>query len=124
MGMQRQLAVLNRRYTNRLLGPMSYRMPPLAVVDHVGRKTGRPYSTPVIAIVSDGRAFVLLNYGPETQWAKNVLSVGEYTLHRGGRALRVTGAHQVASDSPEVPALIRVAGAWPVRPVIVGYVVT
>ncbi|GAA4382958.1 nitroreductase family deazaflavin-dependent oxidoreductase [Tsukamurella soli] len=123
-GVQRRVAVLNKRYTNRVLGPLSYRMPPLAVVDHVGRKTGRQYSTPVVAVLSGGRAFVLLNYGPETQWVKNVLAVGEYTLRRGGRAVRVTGTREVPSDSPEVPALLRLAGAWPVRPVLVGDVVT
>ncbi len=120
MGLQRRVAVLNKRYTNRVLGPLSYKVPPLAVVDHIGRTTGRPYSTPVVAVVADGKAYVLLNYGPETQWVKNVLAVGAYTLHRAGRTIRVTGTRQVPSDSPEVPAVLRVAGAWPVRPVLVG----
>jgi hypothetical protein len=36
---------VNRVFTNPLMGIFAWIVPPLAVVHHVGRKSGRPYRT-------------------------------------------------------------------------------
>ncbi len=53
---------------------------PFALVRHVGRRSGKPYETPIIvAPVADG--FVIeLTYGPDVDWHKNVLAAGGCTL--------------------------------------------
>lgn len=58
---------------------------PLAVVRHVGRRSGQPYETPIIvAPVADG--FVIeLTYGPDVDWYKNVHAAGGCTLVWHGR---------------------------------------
>ena len=52
-----------------------------------GRKTGRPYSTPVDAIEVAGDRWLVAGYGP-TGWVRNARAAGEVTLSRGGRSER------------------------------------
>ena len=40
---------VNRVFTNPLLKTVAWLVPPLAVVGHVGRKSGRAYRSPVVA---------------------------------------------------------------------------
>ena len=47
MPLPRWLARFNRRVTNRLFGPVAPRLPGFGVVVHTGRKTHRPYRTPM-----------------------------------------------------------------------------
>ena len=42
-----------------------------SVVRHVGRKTGRSYETPVVAVEHDGSVYIALPYGERTDWLKN-----------------------------------------------------
>ena len=59
-----------------------------------GRKTGRPYSTPVDAIEVAGDRWLVAGYGP-TGWVRNARAAGEVTLSRGGRSekFKVDEAH-------------------------------
>ncbi len=53
MHIPRFMRHLNRVLTNPVLGTFAWLVPPLAVVHHVGRKSGRAYRTPVVAFRSD-----------------------------------------------------------------------
>jgi deazaflavin-dependent oxidoreductase (nitroreductase family) len=52
-----------------------------------GRKTGRPYSTPV-RLIEDGGRWLVAPYG-EVGWVRNARAAGEITLRRAGRSQRV-----------------------------------
>jgi deazaflavin-dependent oxidoreductase (nitroreductase family) len=65
-----------------------------SVVRHVGRKTGRSYDTPVVAVEHDGSVYIALPYGERTDWLKNVLATGSATVVAGGERYEV--------DRPEV----------------------
>jgi deazaflavin-dependent oxidoreductase (nitroreductase family) len=65
-----------------------------SVVRHVGRKTGRPYETPVVAVNHNGSVYIALPYGERTDWLKNVLVSGSATVMSGGDRYDV--------DRPEV----------------------
>ncbi len=65
-----------------------------SVVRHVGRKTGRPYETPVVAVNHNGTVYIALPYGERTDWLKNVLVSGSATVMSGGDRYDV--------DRPEV----------------------
>ena len=65
-----------------------------SVVRHVGRTTGRPYETPVQAVVTDDGFVIALPYGPNTDWLKNVVVSGSATVVHEGSTYRV--------DQPEV----------------------
>jgi deazaflavin-dependent oxidoreductase (nitroreductase family) len=80
-----RLARVNRRLANPLLRPIAGWLPPLAVVEHVGRRSGRPYRTPVFAFRRGGEVVIVLSYGNRTEWVRNVVAAGTGALVRGGR---------------------------------------
>ena|SRR5215472_3218066 len=65
-----------------------------SVVRHVGRRSGRTYETPVIAVQHDDSFVIALPYGKRTDWLKNVLDKGSATI--------VTSGHTYEVDRPEV----------------------
>ncbi|MGZ0712389.1 nitroreductase family deazaflavin-dependent oxidoreductase (plasmid) [Coraliomargarita sp. W4R53] len=63
---------------------------PYAVIEHVGRKTGTSYKTPV-TVVRDGEHLVVgLPYGEQTSWAQNLVAAGEAFVRIDGENQRVT----------------------------------
>jgi deazaflavin-dependent oxidoreductase (nitroreductase family) len=67
-----------------VLGKAGGRTSPHSVVEHVGRRSGRPYETPVVATEVDGGFAIALPYGARTEWLKNVLAAGGATLRSRG----------------------------------------
>jgi deazaflavin-dependent oxidoreductase (nitroreductase family) len=89
-----------------------------AVVHHVGRRSGRAYTTPVIAWpIADG--FVMpLPYGDDTDWCRNVLAAGQGTIDWHGRTYTVTWPEVVdaATAQPLLPTWARwLLQVFPVR---------
>lgn len=102
---------------------MSSRVPPWVTVHHVGRETGKPHQTPVVAFaarapidptataapgmpveiqtVRDILVVVPLPWGPTTDWFQDVQRAGTFTLTRAGvdyavERLRVVGAEEAS----------------------------
>lgn len=50
-----------------------------------GRRTGRPYSTPVTLVEESGERWIVAPYG-EVNWVRNARSAGRVTLSRGLRS--------------------------------------
>jgi deazaflavin-dependent oxidoreductase (nitroreductase family) len=73
-----------------------------SVVCHVGRKTGKSYTTPVVAVEHDGNVYIALPYGERTDWLKNVLATGSATVVIGGDRYEV--------DQPEVVPMAEATG--------------
>jgi len=65
-----------------------------SVVRHVGRRSGRTYETPVIAVQHDDSFLIALPYGKRTDWLKNVIGKGSATI--------VTNGHAYEVERPEV----------------------
>jgi deazaflavin-dependent oxidoreductase (nitroreductase family) len=78
-------------------------------LDHRGRRTGRPYATPLwVDPVHEG--FVIpLPYGRDVDWARNLLAAGEAVLQDHGARYRVGNPRIVPSADPlpELPGLTR-----------------
>lgn len=89
----RWLARFNLHVTNRLLGPLATRLPGMAVVMHVGRKTHRRYRTPVLIFRRGRRLIIALTYGRKSEWVRNVLAEGGCELETEGRILRLSDPH-------------------------------
>ena len=72
------MARFNRVVTNRVFAPLAGRVPPWALVEHIGRRSGRRYRTVVWAFPRPReREFVyVLTYGPGADWVRNVLAAG------------------------------------------------
>ncbi len=73
-----------------------------SVVRHVGRRSGRPYQTPVVAVRHDDRFLIALPYGKRTDWLKNVLGKGSASI--------VTNGHTYEVDQPEVIPMAEATG--------------
>jgi deazaflavin-dependent oxidoreductase (nitroreductase family) len=56
-----------------------------SIVRHVGRTSGRAYQNPVSAYpLGDGFVIPVL-YGTQSQWVRNVMATGRFTLRTKGR---------------------------------------
>jgi deazaflavin-dependent oxidoreductase (nitroreductase family) len=87
------------RLFTRVMGPLALRSAgkeesSTSVVRHVGRRSGRTYETPVIAVQHDDSFLIALPYGQRTDWLKNVLDAGSAAIVANGHAYEV--------DQPEV----------------------
>lgn len=110
------LPAFNRRVTNRIQGIYAPYIPPLAMVLHTGRRSGRRLKTPVSAQLYDGKVAIGLPYGASTQWVKNLQAAGGGELIRAGRHLRFENPRIITDpDSEPLPRLsARLARRMPV----------
>lgn len=74
------------------------------VLTVVGRKSGKPRSTPVTPMTVDGSRYIVAGL-PGADWSANVRAAGEATLHQGRRAKRV---HMAEMSVEEARPLLRV----------------
>jgi deazaflavin-dependent oxidoreductase (nitroreductase family) len=100
---------VNRVFTNPVLGTVAWLVPPLAVVHHVGRKSGRRYRTPVVALRSPDGFVIPMTYGRDVDWARNIVRAGGCELERRGhrtqlRKPRIVG---LRAAEPRLPAVAR-----------------
>jgi deazaflavin-dependent oxidoreductase (nitroreductase family) len=66
------------------------------VVRHVGRKSGRPYETPIGPFPTDYGFDIALPYGSSPDWLKNIVAAGSAVIVHEGVAYSI--------DQPEVIA--------------------
>jgi len=90
VGFRDGLARFNRVVTNPVQRLWAGRLPPFAIVEHTGRKTGRLYRTPVSAFVKDDMVTIRLPYGTERDWVRNLVAASGGVIQRRGRRMRVT----------------------------------
>ncbi len=55
-----------------------------SVVAHVGRRSGKRYSTPIVADRVGDHLVIPLPYGTQVDWVRNVLSAGRATVTTKG----------------------------------------
>ena len=105
----RAVARFNKRVTNKVQGLWAPYLPPWASIEHVGRRSGRRYSTPVVATVKGDHLYVAVLYGEQSDWVRNVLAAGGGEVRRAGR-MRTIDTPRVR-DARGVPGLVaRAAG--------------
>jgi deazaflavin-dependent oxidoreductase (nitroreductase family) len=79
--MMNRIRYFNKHILNKVLGRFVH-LPfgPFALVRHVGRKSGKPYETPIMAFPIQGGFLIALTYGPQVDWYQNVLAAGKCQL--------------------------------------------
>jgi deazaflavin-dependent oxidoreductase (nitroreductase family) len=89
--------------------PLAGLIPPLAVVQHVGRRSGKAYRTPVLALVVEGVIVTPLPYGTDIDWCRNVVTAGRYELEVLGRRIEMENPRIVdaATALPMLPFFLR-----------------
>ena len=96
MRVPRAVAQFNRRVTNPVARSLTPWLPCLGTLEHVGRKSGRHYRTPLLVFKTRDGFVILIGYGPETDWLKNVLAGGPTVLHKRGKALALASPRIVS----------------------------
>ncbi|WP_370332714.1 nitroreductase family deazaflavin-dependent oxidoreductase [Mycolicibacterium hippocampi] len=111
MQLPQWLARFNRHVTNPIQRMWAGWAPTMGILEHVGRRSGKHYRTPLTVFRTRDGVAVLLTYGPDRDWLKNVTAAGGGSMRRHGRTFRVTDP-QVVSRA-EASALV----TGPMRPV-------
>lgn len=88
----------------RLFAP---RLKHMAIIEHVGRKSGKRYRTPVMCFVEDDYLSVVLNYGAKADWVRNVQAAGSAGVKHRGRRYRLANPLVLPIDSLDLPAPVR-----------------
>lgn len=115
MPMPRALRVLPR-YLNPALKSVAGYLPPLALLHHVGRRTGKPYLTPVQAYRTPTGFVVAYAYSNNPQWAQNLIAAGHGEITRGTKRYTVSNPRHISLDDgrallpPPVGAMMRAIG--------------
>ena len=89
---------MNRSVTNpRVMRTAGSTGEQTSVIQHVGRKSGRSYATPVDIVPTRTGFLIALPYGTQADWLRNVLAAGSATLVTNGEHLDVDGPKIVAT---------------------------
>lgn len=88
-----------------------------SLITHVGRRSGKTFTTLIDAIEVSGGFAVYLMYGRSTDWAKNVLASGTGFLEKTGSRFQISNPRIVrvedivadlTKDAERPPAILRV----------------
>ncbi len=75
---------------NRIIRPIAGRpRSPYALLEHVGRRSGRTYFTPVGAFPYEDGFVIGLSYGADVDWCRNVMASGHAAVQWRGRTFRL-----------------------------------
>ena len=111
MQLPQWLARFNRYFTNPIQRMWAGWAPTMGILEHVGRKSGKPYRTPLSVFSTDYGVAVLLTYGPNRDWLKNIVSAGGGRMRRYGKTIELTDPRVM----PKAEAAQSVKGLW--RPI-------
>jgi deazaflavin-dependent oxidoreductase (nitroreductase family) len=90
---------------NPLVGMLAGRrfVPLIARVDHVGRRSGKRYTTPTGAHVTGDTIVIPLSFGNVSDWARNVRAAGRCVVRLGGKTYHASQPRFVdAADAKPV----------------------
>ena len=85
--------------------------PGMGILEHVGRKSGKPYRTPLNVFPTDDGVAILLTYGPDRDWLKNISATGQARMKRMGKTIELADPRVVT----KAEAAAQVTGFW--RPI-------
>jgi deazaflavin-dependent oxidoreductase (nitroreductase family) len=107
----RMVALFNKHVNNPIQRTWAPHLPYMAVIEHEGRRSRKCYRTPVMAFVEDVTISVVLNYGTESDWLRNVQAAGSAGAVHRGRRYRLTDPRVVPIGTADLPAAVRVSSA-------------
>jgi len=115
MELPQRLARFNRHVTNPIQRMWAGWAPTFAIIEHVGRRSGKAYRTPVTVFTADvgGKpgVAVLLTYGPDRDWLKNLRAAGGGRMRRYGKTFGIAEP-RVVSKGEAATHVVRGAGVF------------
>lgn len=92
------------------LGLVGGRRSPWGYIEHVGRRSGRVYRTPVLPTFVGEFAYIPLPYGPNVDWARDVRMAGTCRLQVHDMIYELDDPADItAAEHPSVPKVLRPA---------------
>jgi deazaflavin-dependent oxidoreductase (nitroreductase family) len=109
MHLPKALARFNRHVTNPIQRLWAGVLPGFGIIEHVGRRSGRGYRTPLNVFRAPGGFVVLLDYGPDTDWVRNLTAASGGRLVYRRKHYVLTAPRIVSGDAGRrlLPAPIR-----------------
>lgn len=98
MQLPQWLARFNRHVTNPIQRLWAGWAPSFGILEHVGRKSGTRYRTPLSVFGTDEGVAILLTYGPNRDWLKNITAAGGAEMRRHGRTIRLADPRVVSKE--------------------------
>jgi deazaflavin-dependent oxidoreductase (nitroreductase family) len=108
MELPQWLARSNRYTTNKLARLFAGWMPMMGILEHVGRRSGKTYRTPLTVFSTDEGVAILLTYGPDRDWLKNITAAGGGRMKRHGTMLTLRDPRIVSATE----AGAQIGGIW------------
>lgn len=106
----RALARFNRKVANPAIRPLAGWLPPLGLIRHRGRVTGRDHATPALVFRTQDGLVIGVVYGTDSDWVRNVLAAGGAEVRRLGTTRAYEQARFVGGEGSRlIPAFVRVA---------------
>jgi len=91
-----RVARINRYFTNPIQKLWAGFAPTFGILEHVGRKSGKTYRTPLTVFSTDEGLAIMLTYGPDRDWLKNITAAGGGRMKRYGRTFAVSDPRVVS----------------------------
>src|SRR4030042_1549321 len=95
MPIQKGVTRVNKHFPNRFFLLIAGWLPPWAIVNHPGRRSGRAYRTPVLAFPTETGFVFALTYGRDVDWARNLVALGGGSLVHKGEEIPLCGVRLV-----------------------------
>jgi deazaflavin-dependent oxidoreductase (nitroreductase family) len=111
MQLPQWLARFNRYVTNPVQRLWAGWAPSMGILEHVGRKSGKQFRTPLSVFSTDDGVAILLTYGPNRDWLKNITAAGGGRMRRYGKTFALADP-RVVTKAEAAPS---VKGGW--RPI-------
>jgi deazaflavin-dependent oxidoreductase (nitroreductase family) len=105
---KRWVAAFNLAVTNRITSRFAARLTGFGVLTHVGRKSGKVYRTPVNVFRAPDGFLIVLTYGRESEWVKNVLAAGGCELETRGVRCQLFAPTIVQDPTRRFPRPVRI----------------
>ena len=99
----------NRRFVNPVLGGLSKRAPGMAMILHRGRKSGKPYQTPMMIFEAEDGWVMALTYGSKVDWVRNLIAAGNGGMIQRNRTIPLDRPRLIstAEGMALMPAIVR-----------------
>lgn len=109
MQLPQWLARFNRHVTNPIQRMWAGWAPTMGILEHAGRRSGKRYRTPLTVFSTGDGVAILLTYGPDRDWLKNITASGGGSIRRYGRTFQVSDPRVMpkAEAAPEVTGLMK-----------------
>jgi deazaflavin-dependent oxidoreductase (nitroreductase family) len=112
MQLPQWLARFNRYVTNPIQRLWAGWAPGMGILEHAGRKSGKQYRTPLNVFPTEDGVVIVLTYGPNRDWLKNITAAGGARIKSHGK----TTAFVTPVVLPKTQAAQLVKGRW--RPIV------